>query len=92
MNNISVQSCWGATIVTAVDSAGTEHRFWFDETEQGRVVLCAQITYIKETDYRDYVPRHEWSVPNVVQDALIAHGLDAETIYDTRGLVVSSSS
>jgi len=86
---VEIEQAWGGTLVKAVDSANTEHRFWFDKTDQGRIVLCAQITYIEEMGFRDYVPRREWSVPNVVQDALIDNGLAAETIYDTRGFEIA---
>lgn len=88
MNLVEIESAWGATLVRAHDKSGMEHRFWFDETDAGRIVLCAYIMYVEETEFRDYVPEREWTVPDPVREALIDRGLDAETIYDTRGMEV----
>lgn len=88
MNQVEIEQAWGGTLVKATDPAGTEHRFWFDETDAGRVVLCAYVLYIEETEFRDYVPEREWTVPDIVREALIEIGLDAETILDTRGFEI----
>lgn len=88
---VETEHAWGGTLVRAVDAADNERRFWFDETDKGRVVLCAQIhvTRAENVMVRDYVPRRDWDVPQAVQDALIENGLEADTIYDTRGIEIA---
>lgn len=86
-SEIEIQESCGAIMVRAWDNAGTQHRYWFDETDKDRLVLCAEVLQIDEVDGfqlgREFVENP--MVPQNVQDELLEEGYDAETIYDTDG-------
>lgn len=86
---VDVTNACGAVLVRATDAAGTQHRYWFDTTDESRLVLCAEVLQMDEIDDftagRQYVDVGEMMVPDAVRDELGDSGYDAETIYDVDG-------
>lgn len=68
MDDIEVNDgFWGATLVKLYeDDAGMEHHWWFDLTDDGRWVLCAEIIHYDD-DGRHYVDSDEMHVPPKVE-------------------------
>lgn len=79
---INVGTVGGLVLVRATDKAEQEHRWWFDETEAGRLLFGSEIIGYDE-GRRHYVPEDEMEVPDRVRDELEAEGY--ETILDTEG-------
>lgn len=78
---MDVTSFAGAVLVSADDEAEQTHRWWFDRTDEGRLVLCAEViaytedhSIMTESAGRHYVPEAEMDVPENVRDALDDEG------------------
>lgn len=80
-----IRESWGGIVAEWEDGRGRSKRMWFDETDGGRIVLCAYIVEEKVNGHRDFVDESTWNVPQNVRDALLDSGYNADTIYDTDG-------
>lgn len=79
MTNVTVEQFWGTVMAKAVDKAGMEHRWWFDETDGGRIVCMAEV--IDHTDdNRHFVPKSRISVPEPVSEAVCQYH-DVDEVY-----------
>lgn len=80
---------WGVLARTQ-DKADMERRLWFDVTDKGRLVFCAEIVEdggaSDAAPIRHYVPDSEMDVPDPVREELEDEGY--ETIVDTDGYVL----
>lgn len=90
-SDIQVDDFMGAVLVKANDKAEQTHRWWFDRTDEGRLVFCAEViaytedySFMTETGGRHYVPENEMDVPDKVRDALQDEGFDTD-IVDKNG-------
>jgi hypothetical protein len=76
MMNIEIAELYGGVVVKA-DEGDREHRWWFDETDEGRLVLAAEV--IEDGGRRYYVDSGNLSVPEPIMGAL------DRDVYDMRG-------
>lgn len=80
---------WGVMARTE-DQADMERRLWFDVTDKGRLVFCAEVVEDEGAEgarsIRHYVPESEMDVPDPVREELADEGY--ETIVDTDGYIV----
>lgn len=71
---------------------GMERRWWFDETDAGRLVFIQEVAQLLDedlgTDRRFFAPEEEAAVPSDVRTALDEEGYDM--IVDTDGFEVAS--
>lgn len=88
-NDIEVRRECGCVLVTANDKANQEQRWWFDETDAGRLVFISEVIHFTDMDHekigidgRHYVPEREADVPDKVRGALEAAGYD-DGVFDT---------
>jgi len=79
MSDVTVKPFFGATVAKSVDKAGMEHRHWFIETDEGRIVCMAEIIDHTDED-RHYVPKSRITVPDAVERAVCEHH-DVEQVY-----------
>lgn len=92
--SINVRETWGAVVVERKRETMTE-RWWFHETEAGRLVLCGHVRdYDNDVhDFpvagRHYTARSELSASTEVRDALRDAGYDG-TLYVQTGPRTSS--
>lgn len=69
--------------VLAEDAGGREsHRWWFQETEEGRLMLTSEVV---EDGERRYKSEREADVPSRVLSALAERGFDGDVV-DTSGV------
>lgn len=91
-DDIEVSDKFGCVLVRATDKAGMEHRWWFDETDAGRLVFVTEVVhYDKDTGAmvasgRHYVPEDEASVPPRIEEALDRRGHEGLVDIDGRTL------
>lgn len=88
MRSVTVEDFFGAVMAKGIDSAGSVRRYWFDETDAGRMALCAIVVEVTETSGRMYLDESDWSVPQHIRDALTDAGYDGDEIYNTRGFEI----
>jgi hypothetical protein len=89
-NSIEVSEECGCVLVRANDKADQEHRWWFDETDAGRLVFISEVIHFTDMqheqvglDGRHYVPEREADVPPKVESALDDEGYRG--VFDTDG-------
>lgn len=91
-DGIEVLDEHGYVLVRATDKAGMTHRWWFDETDAGRLVFVSEVVQYKEdahpemTAGRHYMDEHKAEIPARVEKALAAE--DFTTIVDTNGKIL----
>lgn len=79
-DSIDVRSYWGGVLADE-SVAGEKHRWWFDVTDQNRLVHSAEV--VTNDGERVYVSEHNHDVPDRVLCALESFGF--ETVLDSSG-------
>jgi len=89
-SDLAVERAWGGLVVRADKHNGMEHRWWFDETDDGRLVFCGEIIEFANLHERDlgldarhYVDEKKMAVPTRVRERLAVEGY--KTIFDLEG-------
>jgi hypothetical protein len=92
-HDIDVRHTWGCVLAEARDSAEQKHRWWFDETDAGRLVFISEVIHFEDLDDNDvgidgrhYVDEADADVPPKIHDALADEGY--ETIVDTDAHII----
>lgn len=74
------EECGAILVQYQDDHTNDTRRLWFDETDDGRLVMTTAIAVVGEI--RNYLDRRDWSVPEDVATALEREGFDVDPIYD----------
>lgn len=85
--NVNVRDECGLVLAEANDPADMSHRWWFDETDAGRLVFVGEVVDVEvDGNSRHYVEQDDAAVPDPIREELTAEGY--ETIVDTEGHVL----
>lgn len=95
MGDIEVKNYWGSVLAEATDKAHHNHRWWFETTEAGRLVLISEVIHFDADGDsvvddlltgRHYVDESKADVPDRVREVLEGEGFDC--IVDPDGHVI----
>lgn len=71
----AVREFWGAIVVSR-DEGDMTRRWWFDTTEDGRLVFTTRVDHSEMFESRNYLDSSETGVPKSVVEHLVDEGFE----------------